>query len=128
MKNYSGKGESIKDCIKYYNSHTEEFYSLIKKYDKETLCRVYFDLNSHEWDENILGKFKGYIFATALFFAIQRSVGKYELDKYWHLVVHKDDTSGKFCKTEEEYDRYCFIELVNENGRRGNPIYNPLFW
>ena len=128
MINYLSK--DIKKCVKYYNSHVDDFNSFMNKYDKETLCSVDYELNCYEWDDKTLGKFKGGIFATALHFAIEAKIGEYELGKYYHLVLHKDDTSEfvHFCKTEEEYDKFCLVRLVNEQGKKENPIYNPLFW
>lgn len=128
MVNYSYK--DTRKCIKYYNAHVNDFYSFMDRYDKETLCRIYYELNGYQWDDKALGKFRGDAFATALFFAIEAKIGKYELGKYYHLVLHKGDTSEfeHFCKTEEEYDKYCLIRMVNEQGKKENPIYDPLFW
>ena len=128
MVNYSYK--DTRKCIKYYNAHVDDFRSFMNKYDKETLCRAYYELNGMQWNEATLGEFRGDVFATALFFAIEAEIGDYELGKYYHLVLHKGDTSEfeHFCKTEEEYDKYCLVRMVNEQGKRENPIYNPLFW
>ena len=113
-KEPSVHGNNVKG---FYRKHEKKFRKFLRDQSKETLCRLWCELSDWQWNEEILGPFKGDLAAGTLMAAIDDKIGHYELLRYANVVYHKR-------MTEEEYFRwvvkYCYDCIERPN--------NPLYW
>ena len=97
---------------KYYLTHQKEIGEIIKKFTKDELCKIHCQLNCSQWDETVLGNFRGERFAAALMFAIDDKVGHYEILRYCNVVFYKRMTEDDFFKWAV---RFCFDAMYRSN-------------
>ena len=97
---------------KVYAKNRELIEKLVADKPKKELFEIENELNQHIWDTEKLGEFISDEIGTTLLFYLEKILGRYEILKYWHLEVNKNNPS--FCKTEEEFKEWILSRVFNE--------------
>lgn len=100
----------------FYQKHRDKFSKFVYNQPKEVLCKLWRDLNAWQWDEEILGPFKGRLAADTLMAVIDDRVGHYEILRYVNVVYAKQ-------MTEDEYFKWTVKRCFDEIERSKNPLY-----
>ena len=128
------KEEDFKMC---YDENAEAINELCMSMDKERRGKVYCMLLHGEWDESLLGKFNGFLFAYVLSKYIQFQ-NPYEIDKFYachnpykkenqseedfNLIIIKQFYTGRVLNENEKYVG-IFIEHMVNAAQKARPEY-----
>lgn len=116
--NYSEIGE-------FYDRNTEAVNKLYGEIPEEDRIRIGAEiLYGAKWDNELLGEFKGGIYALTLAYVIQKMVGAYKLTKYASVVLNKGNPS--YAQTEEEFDKMFIETLYNQLVPNPDPLKGKL--
>ena len=97
--------KNIKQTVNNVYAKNKDFIErLVAGKPKEELLEIENELNSYIWDTEKLGDFISDEIGITLLYYLEKTLGKYEILKYWHLVVNKNIPN--FCKTEEEFKEW----------------------
>ena len=108
---------SYKDKVRYTKRHAKRIREEIKRFSKNELLSLEYELNGWQWNESRLGKYKGALEASAYRLVIKQELGEYETRKYYAM---KDGES------EEEFYSRMLKALVDDVYRE--PILKEIFY
>lgn len=101
---------------RFYRKHKDKFSKFVYGQPKEVLCKLWCELCGRQWNEELLGRFKGTLAAYTLMAAIEDRVGKYEILHYANVIYEKR-------MTEDEYFRWAVKRCFNIIEKSCNPLY-----
>lgn len=110
---YKGIEKDLRNTVQsVYAKNADLIKKLVSDKTKNEMLEIENELNRYIWDTEKLGEFISDEIGTTLLFYLEKILGRYEILKYWHLEVNKNNPS--FCKTEEEFKEWILSRVFNE--------------
>ena len=100
----------------FFRKHEKKYREFVNSQPKDVLCKLWCELNRYQWNDKILGPFKGDLAARTLMAVIDDKVGHYEILRYANVVYDNRMTA-------EEFLRWSVVQCFDRMEREHNPLY-----